>query len=219
MKYYAIRKNIDELGDIGSCSLWVYSKSDTIIQPYFSDDIGRIEVDHGLGRTGKLADFISPNRMPSIYALAIGDDVLELLRNFNIPKCTVHYFEMKKGKNVKKYNFCHFKQSAFNWIKLNSIKMKRVNRKTKEWRSVECPSWYVENVLIHGVWDIHNKLPGDSIQRITRLELDQSFDHDLFSVGNLFNSLIISHRLKEALENAKFTGVNFEPLDFVTRES
>jgi len=215
-KFYALRQNLEETGGIGSASLLIYEGS-TIASPlYFTTNPSKIEIHNGLGRRAKLTDFIFPIRLLKIYTLLFSSKVKTLLSKFNLPQHYTTSLDVKKGAHQKEYCFFLFKESVYDYIRLDTIEIKRYNTKTRDWRNITNCGRYVQNVLVRGVFGYDDNIPGDIYSRITKLELKEGFDLDLFSVGNLLNTCIVSQRLKEAIEKNGVTGITFEKLEYIS---
>lgn len=213
-RFYKISPKLEEIGNKGSFSIGIY-KGTSLLKPlyFFNSKPSSVSVIQDPSPRMKFTDFIFPGRLHSVYGMCFSNRVREILQFYKVPEHLKFETNIKKGNATRIYHVWLLTESAYDGIELNSVVLNRLNSITKEWRPVPSPQWYLENMLVKGKWDLlPDKKEGDLYSRIYKIAFKKGFDYDLFSLGNLLDTLVVSEKLKKVFENEKISGLTYEYL-------
>lgn len=218
MKFYALKINLEDCGDIGETSLWQFKKG-RVVFPYFGRIADQSILRHNLGRRAKIVDFLWPIRLMGVYDRVISHKAYDLMQDFNIAEH--HTLPLTAVKNGRSYEYIHFlfQESIYKYIDLDSVELVIVNKKLNDpkirTRPVDDPATLLDRVLVKGIIPGYKKERHDRGARVATLNLVSGFDLDFFSLGNIYTSSFISERLMHCFIENKVTGLNYEEVDFI----
>ncbi len=159
-----------------------------------------------LHKTAKLTDVISN---ASIYfGLLISNKLAELLTHFELPKYKLFKAYIIQKSESHNYNFFHYISDLVEYIDFEKTRFYLFN------------GFERTNVFIHSKNDLlklYNEIPTTSKLKTDKYQFIKGYKMslDLFQISITDSRTYISHRLKTALEEAKITGIEITPVDFI----
>ncbi|NME72947.1 hypothetical protein [Flammeovirga aprica] len=217
MRYYILEDSTgDEIGNTypqtdGMSNNYKFKKIDSVSNlpilkaPKVIPDLNSVM----LGKGSNLTDIVSSALFNS-YSFLVNSKLKALMTKFNLPKHA--FFEatlLKYDSDVKENYFLFHLQESHS----TSIDFTKSSFSTLRIPPWELPNWDYEKtpIEINSHDDLVKKTKElKSVKNIVpdRLKLVDNFDHnlDLFTLRYLYGKILISERLKEALEINKISG-------------
>lgn len=219
MRYYLIRRTIDPkvIGKVESTqstlmtdgydygaenSVWKIARKDFTHQDFLKTNFEKIK----LQPKAIFTDLISSMAINPFFVTIVHRDLLDFLYQFKLAE--TFYKEVKvvhSGLNIEKEYVAFYQENKYDLIAFGKSEfcIKHINENWSDAR----PKRFEDEFQLKTFID---EEPWTTSYKATSLKLKE--DMVLFRLHK-FGGYIVSDRLKEAIENEKFTGICFEPAE------
>jgi len=219
MKYFLIKNNLKETGDVGGFSLMQYIKG-KIFDSEYGIIPDSIEFNQNLGSRAKVTDFLWPGRLSPRYGLLYSDKAYQVIQGFNLPDNKIIPINAIKNGKPYSYHLLLYMHSSFDAIDLSTLEIDIVNREFGKLeytlRKMDNPAKFAKNIMLKNQYPGYDKKENDRGTKLVRMKLKPNFDLDLFTFGYLYSHSIISERLMQSFIKNKITGLQYEEVGFMT---
>lgn len=164
--------------------------------------------DFKLNHSAKWADFISCYLLNPYFGIVVSVSFKTMLKDFNVVDHSFIKTTIVKSKVKKEYNVLLINRGVGDFIDFKSSQLKLFYNSRTPIEHCEANS----EILRDHVNGIKNYEKGNYL-RMGKIILKDSFDLDLFSIWNISGGVIVSERMKHALEESDLTGYSFQEIN------